>query len=40
MQALSVGEPVLLTDEQMGEVLDKFQGYRRNAQASDGTPSR
>ncbi len=35
MQALNVGEPVLLTDEQMNEVLAKFHGYRRNAQASD-----
>jgi L-fuculose-phosphate aldolase len=35
MQALNVGEPVLLTDEQMKAVLEKFHGYRRNAQASD-----
>ncbi len=35
MQALNVGEPVLLTEEQMSEVLEKFHGYRRNAQASD-----
>lgn len=35
MQALSVSEPVLLTTEQMQEVLDKFHGYRRNAESSD-----
>lgn len=34
-QALSMGEPVLLDDAQMDEVLIKFQGYRGNAQASD-----
>lgn len=35
MQALSVDEPVLLDAAQMDEVLAKFKGYRRNAQASD-----
>ena len=34
-QALSMGEPTLLNDAQMDEVLDRFQSYRGNAQASD-----
>jgi L-fuculose-phosphate aldolase len=37
MQALSIGEPVLLTAQQMDEVLSRFYGYRRQAQASDNT---
>ncbi|WP_228151203.1 class II aldolase/adducin family protein [Tamilnaduibacter salinus] len=34
-QALTVGEPVLLSDDEMDAVLDKFGSYRENAQASD-----
>jgi len=34
-QALSLGEPVLLNDADMDEVLERFQSYRGNAQASD-----
>ena len=32
--ARQVGKPVLLSTEQMREVIDKFKGYGRNAQAS------
>ena len=34
-QALTLGEPVLLDDAQMDEVLERFQSYRRSAQDSD-----
>ncbi len=34
---LCIGEPELLTDGQMAEVLEKFGRYRRNAQDSDAT---
>lgn len=34
-QALSIGEPSILDDGQMDEVLNRFQSYRGNAQASD-----
>ena len=34
-QALSIGEPAILDDAQMDEVLNRFQSYRGNAQASD-----
>ncbi|MGM0450168.1 MAG: class II aldolase/adducin family protein [Pseudomonadota bacterium] len=33
-QLLPLGEPVLLDDDQMAQVLERFQGYRRNAQTT------
>lgn len=30
-QALSIGEPALLTDQEMDEALERFRGYWRNA---------
>lgn len=37
-QALTLGEPILLDDTEMDEVLRRFGGYRKNAQATDSTP--
>lgn len=34
-QALSLGEPALLTQEDMDAVLERFGSYRRNAQVTD-----
>lgn len=34
-QILAMGEPVLLDDREMGEVLVKFRSYHRNAQESE-----
>ncbi len=36
-QALSIGEPALLTDQEMDDALQRFKGYWRNARAP-GSP--
>ncbi len=38
-QTLTLGEPVLLDDAEMDEVLERLRGYRRNAQANESPPA-